>query len=276
MSRDALNRKREKKVGALEKNPESRLETLLGAAWFNSPPWRENIPSPVSTAWFQCELTLIGGTEADQTPHYRVVWGQDLEASMVRDRYNARFVPRYVHNVITGMRIIPNPATGLYLAAEEQRIIGTPRFYVEAFLPPSIWGRAGSLAGVDSDGDRYEAYTPESDWFPMIEICDHDAYHTCCATAHEQDRNCHGLYRPPDNRDVETIRGLWQTWQRADSSRPDKPASADAASRAFRYAIERERERLAKLDAEMALHARDFFHARILDKSYFLNGHVTP
>lgn len=243
----------------------SEVRVRLGAVadWFDSPPWRENIPAPVSTAWFQRELKLIGGTEADGTPHYRVVWGQDLEASMIRDRYNARFVPRYVHNVITGLRVVPDPATGLYLAAEEQRIVGTPRFYVEALLPASVAGKSGTAAGIDSDGERYEAYAPESDWYPMIEICDHDQYGTCCAEARERDRNCHGRYRPPDDRDVETIRGLWQAWQRSQSSRPDEPVSADAASRAFRYAVERERERLEKLAAEMSLHTRDFFRTHI-------------
>lgn len=246
--------------------------------WLNSPSrWHENIPCPVSLKWLNGELLRIGGAEANGTPHYRAVWGQDLEASMVRDRYNDRFVPRYVFRVKSGVRMSKLPDSPLIIAVPEEKVIGTPRIYIEAFLPPEVVCRSGNLAGVDGDGDRYSEWWPrEGDWMPMIEICEHDEYKTCCKTAHENDQNCHGYFRAPDQRDVETMEGLWQAWQRMRSVGPTDAPDRDLANDAMRYAIEREKARHAAMMEEVSYNTKSFFrtHAPQLsdDPSVQANG----
>lgn len=244
------------------------LRTERHNDWFNSPPWRHNIPCPVSLDWFNKELLRIGGAEPNGTPHYRAVWGQDLEASMIRDRYENRFVPRYVHNIIRGYRIsTASIITGLQSASHQERIIGIPRVYVEAFLPASVVCRAGTEAGFDTDGDHFSAWWPaDGDWMTMLEINDHDEYKTCCSDASDKDRNCHGLFRPPDQRDVNIIGALWQAWQRMKSVRPGDAPDQDIASLAFKEAINRDRERQEAVLQEMSYHARNFFRTHLHDE----------
>lgn len=246
--------------------------------WLNTPAkWRENIPCPVSLKWLNAELLRIGGAEPNGKPHYRAVWGQDLEASVIRDRYNDRFVPRYIYRILSGFRMAKTPESGLILAVPEEKVVGTPRIYIEAYLPPEVVCRSGNLAGVDSDGDRYSEWWPrEGDWMPMIEICEHDAYRTCCNNAKENDHNCHGLFRAPDQRDVDTVLALWQAWQRMKSVGPTEAPDKDLAAQAFHYAVERERARQEAIMAEVSHNTKSFFrtHAPQLsdDPSVQSNG----
>lgn len=229
--------------------------------WLNNPDkWRENVPCPVSLKWFNTELLHLGGAEPNGKAHYRAVWGQDLEASVVRDRYNDRFVPRYAFRVIRGYQVHTNPKTKLASALHQERITGIPRIYVEAYVPPEVAARSGSQKGVDSDGDAYSAYWPEGgDYMTMIEINDHDEYGTCCKAADVREQNCHGLFRAPDERDMEKMRGLWQAWQKMKSAGPNDAPSREIAEAAQKAAVDREIATRQAVMAEVSHNTKTFF-----------------
>lgn len=234
------------------------------ADWFNQPEkWRENVVAPVSVDWFQKELNLIGGKTLQGTPHYRIVWGMDVDASVIRDRYNDRFIPRYLYKVLTSTELLPPVDGGVVLRpVQKQTLIGTPRYYIEAFIPPEVACASGTAAGVDADGDRYSAWMPSSgDWFPMIEICKHDAVGACCQRAFQGDRNCHGEFRTPNHQDLETIRRLYQQMMQERRHRPDEKVPVEVANSAFRYAMERERKRREVIEAELAYNGANFMKA---------------
>lgn len=238
--------------------------TTQTADWFNAPEkWRENVAAPVGTDWFQKELNLIGGKTLQGTPHYRIVWGMDTETSVIRDRYNDRFIPRYLYKVLTGTEMLPPiPGSVIHRAVKREVLIGTPRFYIEAFIPPELACASGTAAGVDADGDRYSEWMPvEGDWFPMIEICKHDEFGICCQNAFAEDRNCHGEFRTPNQRDLETIRQLYQQMMKERRHRPDEKVPVDVANSAFRYAVEREQKRRAAIEAELAYNGANFMRA---------------
>lgn len=232
--------------------------------WFNEPDrWRENQNAPVGVEWFQRELNLIGGKTLDGKPHYRIVWGMDMENAVMRDRYNNRFVPRYLYRTIRWIeQIPPSPGFKLTIPVRKEKFIGTPRFYVESFIPPEVACASGTEAGIDSDGDKFSAWMPsEGDWFPMIEICDHDEFGICCQNAFAEDRNCHGKFRPPSMRDVETIRLLYKQMLERRKHRPDEVVPRSVANDAMAYAIEREKQRRAAIDKELAYNGANFMAA---------------
>lgn len=232
--------------------------------WFNDPSkWSENVPAPVGVQWFQRELNLIGGKTRQGTPHYRIVWGMNPEESVIRDRYRDRFVPRYLYKVIRGMKMLP-PVNGgrIHRPVQTETLIGTPRFYIEAFIPPEVACASGTAAGVDADGERFSEWLPvNGDWFPMIEICKHDEFGICCQNAFAEDRNCHGEFRAPNQRDVDTIRQLYQQMMEKRRHRPDEKVPMEVADNAFRYAVERERKRREAIEAELAYNGASFMRA---------------
>lgn len=240
-----------------------RIETKT-ADWFNQPEkWRENVSAPVGVEWLQKELNLIGGKTLHGTPHYRIVWGMDTETSVIRDRYRDRFLPRYLYKILTGTEMLPPVKGGVLLRPVKKEVfIGTPRFYIEAFIPPEVACASGTAAGVDSDGDAYSAWAAsEGDWFPMIEICKHDEFGLCCQTAFAEDRNCHGEFRTPNQRDLDTIRQLYQQMMRERRHRPDEKVPVEVANSAFRYAVEREQKRREAIEAELAYNGANFMRA---------------
>ncbi len=230
--------------------------------WLNNPDkWRENIPCPVSLKWFNTELLHLGGAEPNGKAHYRAVWGQDLEASVVRDRYEDRFVPRYAFRVIRGYQVFTNPITKLASALHQERITGIPRIYVEAFIPPEVAARSGSEKGIDSDGDHFSAYWPEGgDYMTKIEINDHDEYRTCFRKADDRGQNCHGLFRAPDERDMEKMRALWQAWQQMKSVGPNDAPSREIAAAAQKAAFDREIATRQAVMAEVEHNTKSFFN----------------
>lgn len=241
----------------------STIETKT-ADWFNQPEkWRTNVPAPVGVDWFQKELNLIGGKTLQGTPHYRIVWGMDVEASVIRDRYRDRFIPRYLYKILTSIELLP-PVDGgvLHRPVKKETFIGTPRYYVEAFIPPEIACASGTAEGRDADGDKFSAWMPsDGDWFPMIEICTHDEFGICCQNAFNEDRNCHGEFRVPNQRDIDTIRHLYQQMMKTRRHRPDEKVPVEVANDAFRYAVERERKRREAIEAELAYNGANFMKA---------------
>ena len=229
--------------------------------WLNNPDkWRENVSCPVSLKWLNTELLKLGGAEPNGKAHYRAVWGQDLEISQIRDRYEDRFVPRYAFRVIRGYQVYVNPKTKLASALHQERITGIPRIFIECFIPAAVACRSGTAAGVDSDGEHYSAWWPsEGDYTTMLEICDHDEYGTCCRTADDRGQNCHGYFRPPDERDMEQMRGLWQAWQRMKSVGPNDAPDVDIANQAFHDAFDRDRAKREAIIAEVAHNTKSFF-----------------
>ncbi len=230
--------------------------------WLNNPDkWRENVSCPVSLKWFNTELLKLGGAEPNGKAHYRAVWGQDLEASQVRDRYNDRFVPRYVFRVIRGYQVYVHPITKLSMASHQERVTGIPRIYVEAFIPAAVACRSGTQAGIDGDGERYSAWWPsEGDYMTMGEICEHDEYGTCCQAATDRGQNCHGYFRAPDDRDMDRMRQMWQQWQQMKSVGPNDAPDVSIANQALFAAIEQDRARREAVFAEVSHNTKSFFN----------------
>lgn len=234
------------------------------AEWFNEPSkWRENVEAPVGVKWFQNELNLIGGKTLDGKPHYRIVWGMNVHESVIRDRYNDRFIPRYWYKTLQWVEELP-PAKGfkITIPVKKELMIGTPRFYIESYIPPEVVCHSGTNAGFDADGDHFSEWKPtDGDWWPMFEICDHDEFGICCRNAFEEDRNCHGTFRAPNRSDLENVRRLFQEMERERRHRPDEPVPREVANSAYRYAIERERKRREALDAELSYNGANFMKA---------------
>lgn len=232
--------------------------------WFNKPDeWRENYQAPADVEWFQRELESIGGKTLNGKPHYRIVWGMDMENAVMRDRYNDRFVPRYLYRTIRWVeQVSPSPNSKLLIPVQKEKFIGTPRFYIESFIPPEVACASGTEAGFDADGDRFSAWMPsDGDWFPMIEICEHDEFGVCCNNAFAEDRNCHGNFRPPSMRDVETVRLLYKQMIERRKHRPDEAVPRSVANDAMAYAIEREKQRRAAIEKELAYNGANFMAA---------------
>ena len=190
--------------------------------------WDSNEPSPmaaVDLARFQAALVSIVGAEEDGTPHMRVVWGQDLKATAIWDRYAREWRPRYAHERIKSQ--VFNPATGLFETKYDW--IGVPRFFIEAYIPPVHAKPAEEKAGVDADGDVFaEAKQPEGMWMTATPICQHSqlkvesGWRTCCYNAIWNKQTCWGTYREPDDFDLETVREGLERRMAANISRPDQ------------------------------------------------------
>lgn len=234
------------------------------AEWLNEPDkWRENIEAPVDSKWFQQELNLIGGMTLDGKPHYRIVWGMDMENAVMRDRYNDRFVPRYLYRTIRGMKMMPPENGGtIFRPVKTELLIGTPRLYIESFIPPEVACSSGSEMSYDAEGDKISAYLPtDGDWWPMFELCEHDEFGICCQYAFAEDRNCHGKFMVPNRKHLDSVRQLFQQMERERQYRPDEPVPKEVANSAFRYAIEREKKRREAIDAELSYNGANFMAA---------------
>lgn len=268
-----------------------RLESHQGDTYhpLNNPPWRTNEPAPCDVSWFQRELERIGGREPNGLPHYRVVWGQDFGQARMRDRYQDRWVPRYIHMRKAWLEEEQGPS-GLAVMVERDEWIGTPRFFVEAWIPPAIALRSGTAKGKDADGDTFAEYKPiDGEWYPMFEVnIDHEAAgHRCCRWFESKGMNCHGWYREPGQQDVDYVEMLWQEWQRDTRGlRPDQSLQGDQPESVWRKAWQMEHDRLEALKRDDYF-TRHFFNthkARLSDdpsvqshgKYHFLSGGAKP
>ena len=232
--------------------------------WINNHEWRENIPSPLSRediARFQEKLNKIVGVEPDGTPHLKLVWGQDQREDGMWDR-EGYWVPR--HHWSTVYDNVANEKTGLIELVP--KYIGVPRYFVLAYVPPVHLPESERVASFD--GKTF--FTPEmneTQWVDFLEggVCVHtpkreDGWRDCCEKAATNGVNCFGLYRPPDEKDLDYIHRCYQQWQRMEQRiDPNLPFKKNDHSARWRAMTAKQQAQKEKEKAERKKEIADFF-----------------
>lgn len=201
--------------------------------WINSHDWRQTIPSPLSRVdldkW-QSKLDEIAGVEDDGTKRWRLVWGQDMEATGVWDRYKQTWTPRYPAGFTTDY--VANPSTGVLELKKTWH--GVPRYFAEALVPRVHRNAKIEAPGVDPDGDAFvERRVIGADYVTMFCITQHSSqmkngWRPCCLRRLQNEQTCFGFYRPPDEADIEQLREDYDSRVTSKMCRPDeKPTAAD-------------------------------------------------
>lgn len=222
--------------------------------------WTENLPAPSIPAKFKQQLAKIG-------KEYRLVWGQDFKEARTWNRYQNDWFPKYWFRTVRKSFPVEsvNPANGLSLVEHktEYRMIGVPRFFIEANIPAAVAYVSGTQAGVDSDGEAFGAAhtNPEGEWMPLFEICTHNGF--CCEYAAAMDTQCHGNFRLPADDTLAMVQAHKRALEALPHFDPFQPVSEDARLAAHKQALDIERERRAKLDAEMKYATENFLNTHI-------------
>lgn len=176
---------------------------------------------------FQAQLHNIVGVESDGTLRWRLVWGADLNAASVWNRYSREWEPRYPAG--STRDYVANPATGV---VELKKIwFGIPRYFIEALLPRVRRDERIECAGEDEDGDVYtERRQTGPEYMTMICVTQHDHrmkdnWRRCCLRRIKQGQTCYGRYRPPDQHDIEMLREDFYLRVTSKMCRPDEKST---------------------------------------------------
>lgn len=224
--------------------------------WLNNHDWRENIPSPLNRTdldrW-QSELDAIVGVEPDGTHRWRLIWGQSSEAT-VWNRYSCEWMPRYPAGFTRDY--VANPTTGLIEL--KKAWYGIPRYFVEALLPRIHRNEETERPGKDPDDDPFtERRVVGPEYVMMFCVTEHDhritdGWRRCCLRRMRRQQTCYGKYRPPDQRDIDTLREDYHLRVTSKMCRPDeKPTTADKNLFYHMWMLDHmrdEKERSEKLD----------------------------
>jgi hypothetical protein len=229
--------------------------------WLNNPlQWTENIPAPSIDPKFEQRLAAIG-------KEYRLVWGQDFSKARAWNRYQQDWFPKYWFRTIK--KTVPteatDPATGLTIVShrDEYRMIGVPRFFIEANIPASVAYISGVEKGKDANGDTFAAAhtDPGGEWMALFEVCTHNG--TCCATANELVIQCHGNFELPSEATLNMVKAHKRALEAQPDFDPYKPVSEAARAAFHKRAMDAEKERRERLDADMRYAAEHFLNTHI-------------
>lgn len=190
---------------------------LRGQHPLDNPAINENLPAPCDIRWFQRKLDQIMGKELNGKSRCRLVWGMDMERARVWDHYHRQWRASYpLHK---------HRETELFVPARLQkwRDIGTPRWFIERYIPPDIACIGWQVSGFDSEGIEYFDPAPVDGLYESFfdgQLANHDPNQRCCELARSLYKPCIGYYREPDEYDLTIIRGLKQITDREKERRP--------------------------------------------------------
>jgi len=196
---------------------------LKGQHPLDNPVLNENLPPPCDVKWFQRKLDKIMGKEINGKSRLRIVWGMDMEKARVWDHYSRQWRAAYPLRMFRKPKVWLPPGMRISRAAYEWSDIGTPRWFIERFIPPDVCCIGWEVTGKDSEGiEFYDPLPVDGLYEPLFDgqLADHDANLGCCRIARSCNKPCIGYYREPDEFDLQLIRGMKQLAEREKERRP--------------------------------------------------------
>lgn len=255
--------------------------------WLNSHDWKENIEAPTMGGFdakaFQLSLDKVVGTESDGTKRWRLVWGCDRSKTEIWDRYREEYRPRYAWRTVKVFRKLP----GLVSTYQTHEWVCVPRWFIECLVPSAARDERAEEAGVEKsvinhpNGRVEEVVTAQfserrvegADYMLLTPIYEHSTvmvsgWRSCCLEAQKHGYKCFGLFRQPDQKDLDHLSEAWAD-RVAEHNKPGEMTEEDRAIIFHEMAAQKAQEKAEKAVRDQEL--RGWIRNRVVWEKRNLN-----
>ena len=194
------------------------------------------------------------GKELNGKSRLRVVWGMDLTKARVWDQYSRQWRAAYPLRMRRKPKVWLPPGMRVSRALYEWNDIGTPRWFIERYLPPDVACIGWEVEGRDSEGiEFYDPLPVDGLYEPLFDgqLANHDANLGCCRDAKRRNEPCIGYYREPDSYDLRLLREWKRGLDEAKERRPGISTPEELAASRLRE-LQKYEEGQAKITEETA------------------------